>query len=191
MIISSINKQFEVEMDLILLITGIVQILLSLLIAVTLVYLSSKIFRKMITGINETEELKKNNVAVAILNGSIVLALILVVKKSIESAITIFGNILRNPDAVLSSYIKAALIMLGHILLGGIIAFTSIYAALQIFIWLTKDIDEMKEIKENNTAVGILLGIIIVSMALLLQQGVDTVLNSLIPFPPVSIIDIG
>lgn len=191
MIISSINKQFGVTMDLILLITGIVQIFLSLLIAVTLVYLSSKIFRKMISGINETEELKKNNVAVAILNGSIVLALILVVKKSIESAITIFGNILRNPDAVLSSYIQSALIMLGHILLGGIIAFTSIYAALQIFIWLTKDLDELKEIKENNTAVGILLGIIIVSMALLLQQGVDTVLNSLIPFPQVSLIDIG
>ena len=191
MIISSTNKQFEVTMDLILLITGIVQIFLSLLIAVTLVYLSSKIFRKMISGINETEELKKNNVAVAILNGAIVLALVLVVKKSIESAITIFGNILRNPEAVLSSYIQSALIMLGHILLGGIIAFTSIYAALQIFIWLTKDLDELKEIKENNTAVGILLGIIIVSMALLLQQGVDTILNSLIPFPPVSLIDVG
>ncbi len=191
MIISSIYKQFEVTMDLILLITGIVQIFLSLLIATVLVYFSSKIFRRLISGINETEELKKNNVAVAILNGSIVLALILVVKKSIESAITIFGNILRNPNAVLSSYIQSALIMLGHILLGGIIAFTSIYAALQIFIWLTKDLDELKEIKENNTAVGILLGIIIVSMALLLQQGVDTVLNSLIPFPPVSLIDIG
>jgi len=178
-------------MDLILLITGIVQIILSLLIAILLVFFSSKIFRRLVSGINETEELKKNNIAVAILNGSIVLALIIVVKKSIESAITIFGNILRNPDAVLSSYIQSAFIMLGHILLGGIIAFTSIYAALQIFIWLTKDLDEMKEIKENNTAVGIFLGIIIVSMALLLQQGVDTVLNSLIPFPPVSLIDIG
>ena len=118
MIISSIYKQFEVTMDLILLITGIVQIFLSLLIAIVLVYFSSKIFRRLISGINETEELKKNNVAVAILNGSIVLALILVVKKSIESAITIFGNILRNPNAVLSSYIQSALIMLGHILLG-------------------------------------------------------------------------
>jgi uncharacterized membrane protein YjfL (UPF0719 family) len=178
-------------MDLILLITGIVQVFLSLLIAVTLVYLSSKIFRKMITGINETEELKKNNVAVAILNGSIVLALVIVVKKSIESAITIFGNTLRNPEAELSSYLNSALIMLGHILIGGIIAFTSIYTALQIFVWLTKDLDELKEIKENNTAVGILLGIIIVAMALLLQQGVDTILNSLIPFPPVSLIDVG
>ena len=126
-----------------------------------------------------------------ILNGSIVLALILVVKKSIESAIIIFGNTLRNPNSILSSYFQSALIMLGHIILGGIIAFTAIYTALQIFIKLTADLDELKEIKENNTAVGILLGIIIVSMALLLQPGVDTILNSLIPFPPVSLIDIG
>ena len=178
-------------MDILLLITGIVQVVLSLLIAVTLIYLASKIFRKLISGINETEELKKNNVAVAILNGSIVLALILVVKKSIESSVTIFANTLRNPNSVLSSYFESALIMLGHIILGGIIAFTVIYIALQIFISLTKDLDELKEIKESNTAVGILLGIIIVSIALLLQPGVDTILNSLIPFPEVSLIDIG
>ncbi|MBK9098692.1 MAG: DUF350 domain-containing protein [bacterium] len=178
-------------MDFILLLTGIVQVLLSLIIAVTLVYLSSKIFRRLITGISEADELRKNNVSVAILNGSIILALILVVKKSIESAITIFGNTLRNPDAVLTSYIHSALIMIGHIILGGMIAFTTIYTALQIFMWLTKDLDELNEIKENNIAVGLLLGIIIVSMALLLQPGVDTILNSLIPFPPVSLIDIG
>jgi len=178
-------------MDIILLITGIVQVFLSLIIAVTLVYLASKIFRKLISGINETEELKRNNVAVAILNGSIVLALILVVKKSIESSVTIFGNTLRNPDTVFSNYMQTGLIMIGHILLGGIIAFAAIYTALQIFIRLTGDLDELKEIKESNTAVGILLGIIIVSMALLLQPGVDTILNSLIPFPPVSLIDIG
>jgi uncharacterized membrane protein YjfL (UPF0719 family) len=191
LISSSINKQFEVKMDIVLLITGIVQVFLSLIIAVTLVYLASKIFRKLISGINETEELKKNNVAVAILNGSIVLALILVVKKSIESSVTIFGNTLRNPDTVFSNYMQTGLIMIGHILLGGIIAFAAIYTALQIFIRLTGDLDELKEIKESNTAVGILLGIIIVSMALLLQPGVDTILNSLIPFPPVSLIDIG
>lgn len=178
-------------MDFILLVTGVVQVFLSLIIAVTLVYISSKIFRRLISGINEADELKKNNIAVAILNGAIILALILVVKKSIESAITIFGNTLRNPDAVLSSYIQSALIMIGHIILGGMIAFTTIYTALQIFMWLTEDLDELNEIKESNTAVGILLGIIIVSMALLLQPGVDTILNSLIPFPPVSLIDIG
>jgi uncharacterized membrane protein YjfL (UPF0719 family) len=178
-------------MNLILLITGIVQIALSLIVGVFLIYFASKIFQKLISGINETEELKQNNVSVAVLNGSIVLALILVVKQSIDSAITIFGNTLRNPDAGFSTYFESALIMLGHIILGGVIAFTAIYFALQIFMWLTKDLDELKEIKANNTAVGILLGIIIVSIALLLQPGIVTVLDSLIPFPPVSLIDIG
>jgi uncharacterized membrane protein YjfL (UPF0719 family) len=178
-------------MNLILLITGLVQIALSLLVAVFLVYFTSKIFRKLITGINETEELKRNNISVAILNGSIILALIIVVKESIDSSITIFANTLRNPDAGFSIFLESALIMLGHIILGGVIGFTAIYLALQIFIWLTKDLDELKEIKENNIAVGILLGIIIVSIALLLQPGIVTVLDSLIPFPPVSMIDIG
>jgi len=178
-------------MNLILLITGLVQIALSLLVAVFLVYFTSKIFRKLITGINETEELKRNNISVAILNGSIILALIIVVKESIDSSITIFANTLRNPDAGFSIYLESALIMLGHIILGGVIGFTAIYLALQIFMWLTKDLDELKEIKENNIAVGILLGIIIVSIALLLQPGIVTVLDSLIPFPPVSMIDIG
>ena len=178
-------------MNLILLITGLVQIALSLIVAVFLIYFTSKIFRKLITGINETEELKKNNISVAILNGSIILALILVVKKSIDSSITIFANTLRNPDASFSTFLDSAFVMLGHIILGGIIGFTTIYLALQIFIWLTRDLDELKEIKENNIAVGILLGIIIVSMALLLQPGIVTVLDSLIPFPQVSLIDIG
>jgi uncharacterized membrane protein YjfL (UPF0719 family) len=178
-------------MNLILFITGIVQIALSLIVAIFLIYFASKVFRKLITDINETEELRKNNISVAILNGSIVLALILVIKKSIDSSITIFGNTLRNPDAVFSTYLDSALIMLGHIVLGGVIAFTTIYIALQIFMWLTKDLDELKEIKGNNIAVGILLGIIIVSIALLLQPGIVTVLDSLIPFPSVSLIDIG
>ena len=117
--------------------------------------------------------------------------MILVVKKSIDSSITIFGNTLRNPEADFSVFFETGLIMLGHIVLGGIIAFTTIYIALQIFMWLTKDLDELKEIKENNIAVGLLLGIIIVSMALLLEPGIVTILDSLIPFPQVSLIDIG
>jgi uncharacterized membrane protein YjfL (UPF0719 family) len=55
-------------MNLILLITGIVQIALSLVVGVFLIYFASKIFQKLISGINETEELKQNNVSVAILN---------------------------------------------------------------------------------------------------------------------------
>lgn len=178
-------------MDLILFISGLVQIALSLLIGVLFIYAASKLFRKMIKGINETDELKNNNIAVAILNGAIIIALILVVRNSIESAITIFGNSLRNPDAVISTYLQTALIMLLHIIIAGLVAFSAIYFAMHFFMWLTKDLDELAEIKNNNVAVSLLLGVIIISIALLLQPGITTILDSLIPYPPVSIIDIG
>jgi uncharacterized membrane protein YjfL (UPF0719 family) len=178
-------------MDLILFITGLVQVALSLFIGVLFIYAASKVFRKMIKGINETDELKNNNIAVAILNSSIIIALILAVSNSMESAITIFGNTLRNPNAVLSTYLQTALIMLLHIIIAGLIAFSAIYTAMHFFMWLTKDLDELAEIKKNNIAVSLLLGIIIISIALILQPGITTILDSLIPYPPVSLIDIG
>ena len=178
-------------MDLILFITGLVQIALSLLIGVLFIYAASRVFRKMIKGINETDELKNNNIAVAILNSAIIIALILVVSSSIESAITIFGNTLRNPDAIVATYLRTAIIMLLHIIIAGLVAFSAIYIAMQFFMWLTKDLDELAEIKNNNIAVSLLLGIIIISIALLLQPGITTILDSLIPYPPVSLIDIG
>jgi len=178
-------------MDFILLLIGIVQIAMSLLIGILLIYLASKVLQKLISGIDEIDELKKNNIAVAILNGSITFSLILVVKNSVESAITIFSNTLRDPNAEFISFLETALIMLLHVLVAGIVAFTVISIALLIFVRLTKELNELGEIKKNNIAVSVLLGIIIISMAMLLQPGIITVLDSLIPFPPVSLIDIG
>ena len=53
-------------MDLILFITGLVQVALSLFIGVLFIYAASKVFRKMIKGINETDELKNNNIIVLV-----------------------------------------------------------------------------------------------------------------------------
>ena len=178
-------------MDILLLITGLVQILLSVILGIFFIYSASKVFQKLTKGINDVEELKGKNIAVGILNGSMAISIIIVVRNSIETAITIFSNTLRNPESEIIAYLKTALLMLGHIILAGIIAFGSIYLALRIFMKLTKELDELKEIKENNIAVSIFLSVIIISIALLLEPGLQTILNALIPFPPVSFIDVG
>jgi uncharacterized membrane protein YjfL (UPF0719 family) len=178
-------------MDILLLITGLVQILLSVILGIFFIYAASKIFQKLTRVINDVEELKNKNIAVGILNGAMAISIIIVVRNSIETAITIFSNTLRNPESELTTYLKTSALMLGHIVLAGIIAFGSIYIALQIFMRLTKDLEELKEVKENNIAVSIFLSAIIISIALLLEPGLQTILNALIPFPPVSLIDVG
>ena len=178
-------------MNLALLIIALVQIAVSLIVGVFLIYFASKVFQSLTKGINDIEELKQNNIAVAILNAAIVLSLIIVVRNSVESSVTVFANTLRDPAAVWSDFIEMSLIMLGQIILSSIIAFSAIYIGLKIFMKLTKDLDELLEIKKNNVAVSILLSVILVSLALLLQPGIIALLDALIPFPNVSLINIG
>ena len=178
-------------MDLPLLVSGFLQLLLSLLIGIIFIYTGFRFFHKRIKSINEIEELKKNNIAVAILNASIILALVIMVKNAIEPAITVFSLTLRDPDANLSSFLQTAGIMLVQIILAGVISYISIYLAISLYTQLTKDIDELSEIKNNNIAVSIVFGIVIISISILMQQGIKSILDALIPFPVVSLKDIG
>ena len=178
-------------MNLSLLISGVLQLFLSLFIGIIFIYAGFKFFHKRIKSINEIEELKKNNIAVAILNASIILALVIMVKNAIEPAITVFSMALRNPYATFSSFLQTAGIMLVQIILAGFIAYVSIYLAISLFTHLTKDLDELGEIKKNNIAVSIVLGVVIISISLLMQQGIKSILDALIPFPSVSLKDIG
>ncbi len=178
-------------MDLSLLLAGSIQLLLSLVIAIVFIYSGFRFFHKRIKSINEIEELKKNNIAVAILNASIILALVIMVKNAIEPAITVFSMTLRNPTATINSFLQMAGIMLVQIIVAGIIAYIAIYVAINLYMHLTKDIDELSEIKNNNIAVSIVLGIVIISISLIMQQGIKSILDALIPFPAVSLKDFG
>ncbi|MBK7227608.1 MAG: DUF350 domain-containing protein [Ignavibacteriales bacterium] len=178
-------------MDISLLAAGVLQLILSLFIGLIFIYAGFRFFHKRIKSINEIEELKKNNVAVAILNGSIILALVIMVKNAIEPAITVFSMAIRNPNATFISFLQMAGIMLVQIIVAGLIAYISIYIAINLYTHLTKDIDELGEIKNNNIAVSIVLGIVIISISLLMQQGIKSILDALIPFPSLSLKDIG
>ncbi len=178
-------------MDLTLLVSGVLQLVLSLAVGIVFIYVGFKFFHSRIKAINEIEELKKNNIAVAILNASIILALVIMVKNAIEPAITVFSMTLRNPNATFISFLQMAGIMLVQIIVAGLIAYISIYLAINLYTYLTKDIDELGEIKNNNIAVSIVLGIVIISISLLMQQGIKSILDALIPFPSISLKDIG
>ena len=99
-------------MDISLLAAGVLQLMLSLFIGLIFIYAGFRFFHKRIKAINEIEELKKNNIAVAILNASIILALVIMVKNAIEPAITVFSMAIRNPDSTIISFIQMAGIML-------------------------------------------------------------------------------
>src|SRR5690606_28521802 len=118
-------------------------LILSLVIGLAFIYAGFRFFHKRIKDIDEISELKKNNIAVAILNGSIILSLEIMVKNAIEPAITTFTLTLRNPDSSLTSFLQTAAIMLIQIIVAGVLAFLAIYIALNLYTFLTRDLDEI------------------------------------------------
>lgn len=178
-------------MDLLLLIAGLVQVVLALLTAVLFVYAAFSFFRSMTRNIDEMKELANNNISVGLLSGSIIFSIAYIVKSSIEPATDALSQVLRSADSAILDYLKVTGIMLGHILIAGILSFFSVYLALRLFMGLTRHLDELAEIRRNNIAVGILVAVIVISIALFIEPGVRTILESLIPLPPTGIAEIG
>ena len=51
------------------------------------------------------------------------------------------------------------------------------------FLRLTHDIDELREIRHNNVAVAITLGVTVVIMGIFLSDGLGTLVQAIVPFP--------
>jgi len=70
---------------------------------------------------------------------------------------------------------------LGYLILTIILSLVSISAALVVFQKLTKSIEEEKEISQNNIAVGLLLGGVLIAFAVIMESGISDFVNALIP----------
>ncbi|MBI2419865.1 MAG: DUF350 domain-containing protein [Ignavibacteriales bacterium] len=170
-------------MNLVLLISGIVQIILSLLLGVLFIYAAFRVFSALTKGVDELSELKQKNTAVGILISAIFISVTFIIKSAMDPSLIVFTNTLRNPEAGLQQYLTTFGIMLSHFIVSGVLGFAAIFIALQFFILLSRDLNEMEELKRNNIAVGILMAAVVVCVALLVQPGIKTLLDALIPYP--------
>jgi uncharacterized membrane protein YjfL (UPF0719 family) len=72
-------------------------------------------------------------------------------------------------------------IALGQLVVGLVLAMGSVYLGLKMFDKLTEGTDEMAELKKGNAAVAILLGAIIFSIANIVEGGVSSLTQTVVP----------
>ncbi len=165
---------------------GVAEILIALTIGVFIIYLSFQILSKLVRDFAVIDKLRNNNISVAIVIGTIILSVIYIVRSAINPAVTVLTMLFKNPKADYSTFFSGFLIILIQIIVSAVTGFAGIYIALRLYMWLTKDLHEMEEIRNNNIAVGIVLAFVIFAVALLLEPGINTLLQSMIPLPSVN-----
>jgi len=161
---------------------GALELFFGLVYATSAIYLGVKLFDRLTPEIDEMRELKRGNVAVAI----VLVAIIIAIAGIIQTGFMDFEAQLKGgltPPLILL-LIALALVKLIWSLL---ISLASLFVAIKMLDAMTVEIDEVSELKRRNIAVAILIAGVLIAVSFVIQSGVAAIINA----PPFDAKEVG
>ena len=159
---------------------ALLQLGLSLILAVSVAYLTFKIFRYFLV---KRYKIEIENLAFAILSGAILLAVAHIVSGVVQPVLSVIRTLAEYSQSTSYVILKSIQYSVLFVGLGFSIAFIVTITGLFLFTLLTRSINEFEEISKDNRAVGILTGVIIIVIAIFVKDSAVLLLESLIPYP--------
>lgn len=174
-------------MNFMIIVSGVAYTLLSLCVGLATIFITFSFLRRLHKGMVREAVLDNQNIALALYMSASIFSVSWVMKGALEPAIAAFNLVLRNPSALASDFSRALAIMGLQLVISGFLAFGFVLIGLWIFTKLTRDIQEMTEIQNNNMALGILLSTVIIVLVLFMEPGIGMVLDGMVPFPEIGL----
>ena len=159
---------------------GLIYFLFAFTTSLLTIYLCFRVVIK-ITKYDDIALLNKNNIAVSIVLTCSFIAMAIMTKNALYPVNAVIQDFVFLSSKNNTEYVYLVVRSLGYLILTITLSMSSIASALIIFTKLTHDINEEQEIKNNNIAVGILLGGVLIAFALIIDSGISDFVNSLIP----------
>ena len=161
---------------------SLVEIGISIVIGVSLLYFTYRIINKLV---KQKFEIESNNTSFSIFTSSILFSvayLISGIKSPILNSLKMLSN---NPEyegsLILDGFKYSGLFLTIIVITIALVIFISI----KLFTYMTKNINEFQEIKNNNIAVAILTATIIISISLLVKESLYLLLETFVPYPDI------
>ena len=160
--------------------TGLIDIFISMLFTVFVIWISYKILHKLIFRNNEENP---KNISVAILLSSILLSMGILIQETSDPIMNVFRLLTTQDLSYQAIFFK--LLKMIFIYLGTAIFFGFFVNALGIFLFtiLTRNVNEWKEIRENNVSVAMITSVIIIVLTLAIKDGLGLIFESWVPYP--------
>lgn len=167
---------------------GVFSLFLALGLGLLAIYLGFNVFKYLNRNIDEEFELRNNNVAVALVSGSFIFSLGILMKSVIDPITLTIFNLAHKYDQfgiTMMELVTTFAIILIQFFVALILSLVTLSIGTRIYMALTKETDELEEIANNNVAVAIVMSAVTLTLALLLAGGMETFLEATIPAPPV------
>ncbi|MDC7995265.1 DUF350 domain-containing protein [Altibacter sp. HG106] len=164
-----------------LFVLALLEIVLSLVVSVIIIFVSYKIMKRLFFA---SEDVKGHNMAFSIFTSGVVLSIGIILSEILPTITNVIRVATTQPEAVDSfQIVQYSLLYLGIGFLISILINASVFL---LFSILTRGINEFKAIQQNNVAVAILVTAILISITLIIKDGISLLISSLVPYPEVS-----
>ncbi|MDT0556385.1 DUF350 domain-containing protein [Patiriisocius hiemis] len=164
-----------------LFVLSIIEIILAIVTSVVIIFLSYKILKRLFFA---KEDLRGDNMAFTIFTSGIVLSIGLILSEIVPSITNLIRLSVTQSEAI------SGVSILGYsglyLAIGFIIAIFINGSVFFLFSILTRGVNEFQEIKQNNTSVALLVVAILISITLIVKDGIALLVSSLVPYPEVS-----
>jgi uncharacterized membrane protein YjfL (UPF0719 family) len=159
---------------------GLVAYAVAVLASSTLVFLSYRL--NMLVTRNQAEDLMRSgHCSSAIALGSVLLGQALLVRHAVFPVMMVVRDLF-----LVSAGFGHTLIVLGQCALFstiiGLLSVVSVVVAVWLFTKLTGRVQEVEEIRKNNLAVAILFAFCVLAITLIVNEGMEDLARSLVPY---------
>ena len=164
-------------------ILGLIEVAVSFITGFFLFFFCFKLFFIFTKKIDSTKQFNNNNAAMAFLFIGFILGVMIIVRSAVSSAMDNIALLLHQNNLHVIIVLNIIVRILLSYIFAGIIGFLIVWLSFLFFTILTKNIDELEEIKNSNIATALVLGTFMVSAAFLAQIPVTAILTSIIAGP--------
>lgn len=157
------------------------EIVISVLFSLLTIFFTKLIINKMFVKVNKDE--LKDNIALALFNGSIIISVLILVNSSILPSVDTLRVMVLATEVI--TFNMVLLSFLYFLLFFAITVFFSIIIlllAITVFFKATGYVDEMKELKNKNISIAIMVSMVIIGITLFVRPSLNRFISSLIHY---------
>ena len=163
------------------------ELLLTIVMAVLVVYVTMRALIKTNTDFDEDEEILQGNLSVGILVAALLLAAANIMHQAFKPVADTIHLYLTSPLVDAGKNWKLALYAVGNLTLAFVIVVATLSFSLRLFgrLTRTKETRPGIELKKGNVAVGVILSSFVLIVSLFVGQGISSLTKALLPRPNV------
>ncbi len=166
--------------DKIVMVMGIFSFIFSVLISILVVFVTFKLFSRLARS-SGLDDIKQGNAAMAIAVVGDLIAFGILMARCLYPVSAVLQNLFVHSAISASSIAKTLGYISSYVVIAYVLSIITVLVSSKLFQKMTTSLDEIPLIKENNVAVAILLSGVVITVAVMVQNGLADALNTLIP----------